>query len=127
MDNITPSWIPQWEKISAIIVPNIVLLYRSRIENLSHPELRTKFMQAIEEIQLRMNFGNMNKALSAIHNLPLLLPPYSEDNTDYSDCQGIYFWLLDEHDRLLQLLFPGQYKKVKKMTQTWIWEALETH
>lgn len=97
---------------TGVSIPNIVVLFRSRVEKIQLRELQRKMAELLEQIQERMNRGDLGKAIWLIHNIPLeysLIEGVTSE--DMSNCNALYTELLREHDRLFENLFPSQFSK----------------
>lgn len=70
--------------------------------------------ELLEQIQERMNSGDLGKAIWLIHNIPLEYSLIEEVTAeDMSNCNALYTELLREHDRLFESIFPLQFRKRK--------------
>lgn len=100
-----------WESLKEDQIPNLLLLYEPRIKKLGDSPLQENMRQWLVVIQERMDRWDMNRALSAIHNLPLFFPvEWDMPNNGYSECKRLYTDLLGDYDRLQEKLFPSQFK-----------------
>ncbi|MBP9812089.1 hypothetical protein KBC86_01795 [Candidatus Gracilibacteria bacterium] len=99
---------------TGVTIPNIVVLFRSRVEKIQPRELQKRMAELLEQIQERMNSGDLGKAIGLIHNIPLEYSLIEEVTAeDMSNCNALYTELLREHDRLFESIFPLQFRKRK--------------